>query len=60
RPAPTSFASVGCWLLSSPVTHRAVTGRFAACETLASPPPLATSAFPCAATRGALAPCPLA
>ena len=44
----------------SPVTHRAVTGRFAACETLASPPPLATSAFPCAATRGTLAPCPLA
>ena len=44
RPAPTSFASVGCWLLSSPVTHRAVTVRFAACETLASlrfpaPPP---------------------
>ena len=37
RPAPTSFASVGCWLLSSPVTHRAVTVRFAACETLASP-----------------------
>ena len=59
RPAPTSFASVGCWLLSSPVTHRAITVRLVACKTLASPPPPAASAFPCAATRGTLAPCPL-
>ena len=60
RPAPTSFASVGCWLLSSPVTHRAITVRLVACKTLASLPPPAASAFPCAATRGTLAPCPLA
>ena len=58
RPAPTSFASVGCWLLSSPVTHRAITVRLVACKTLASPPPPAASAFPCAATRGTLEPCP--
>ena len=43
RPAPTSFASVGCWLLSSPVTHRAITVRLVACKTLASPPPPAAS-----------------
>ena len=52
RPAPTSFASVGCWLLSSPVTHRAVTVRFAACETLASP------RFPAPPPGGRLRPTP--